>query len=353
MQRAGKTQVQLVRETELSARTIAHYLAGTVEPPAESRDRLAAHLGFPSSFFLGEEPRAPSVEGVSFRAKSAMTARQRGQAIGASALAIDFVDWAAQYVRLPEPDVPRLRDVDPDSAAAAVRAEWGLGEAPIVDMIALLERHGVRVFSLADECREIDGYSFWHEGTPYVFLNTMTSAERSRMDAAHELGHLVMHFWGGELSSRLAEEQAKQFASAFLMPPAGFAGTARPGMSVAQVITHKAQWRVSAMAYARRLSDLGYLSDWQSKVLYRELSAAGYRTREPNPGRRETSSVWRALLTGLRANHGMTRGQIASALGFSAEMLDGLLFGLVLTQLAGGDEQGPLPGHEPHDLRLL
>jgi Zn-dependent peptidase ImmA (M78 family) len=220
-------------------------------------------------------------------------------------------------------------------------------------MIALLERHGVRVFSLSDECREVDGYSFWHEGTPYVFLNTMTSAERSRMDAAHELGHLVMHFWGGEFSTRQAEDQAKRFASAFLMPVSGFAGTARPGMGVAQVIKSKAEWRVSAMAYARRLADLDYLSEWQSKVLYRELSAAGYRKREPEPTRRETSSVWRQLLEGLRTNHGMTRSRIAAALGFSAEMLDGLLFGLVLTQLPGGDEVATPAGHEPHDLRLL
>ena len=33
----------------------------------------------------------------------------------------------------------------------------------------------------------MDAYSFWRRGVPYVFLNTMKSAERSRMDAAHEL----------------------------------------------------------------------------------------------------------------------------------------------------------------------
>jgi len=57
----------------------------------------------------------------------------------------------------------------------------------------------------------------WKEGTPFIFLNSAKSAERGRHDAAHELGHLVLHRHGGPIG-RKAEEQANAFASAFLMP---------------------------------------------------------------------------------------------------------------------------------------
>jgi hypothetical protein len=42
----------------------------------------------------------------------------------------------------------------------AVRSEWRLGERPISDMIHLLKAHGVKVFSLVEECRELDAFRF-------------------------------------------------------------------------------------------------------------------------------------------------------------------------------------------------
>jgi hypothetical protein len=43
---------------------------------------------------------------------------------------------------------------------------------------------------------------------------------RGRFDAAHELGHLVMHGHERPLPGPEAEREANQFASAFLMPRA-------------------------------------------------------------------------------------------------------------------------------------
>lgn len=61
-----------------------------------------------------------------------------------------------------------------------LRRMWGLGNAPIPNMIPLLESKGFRVFSLAEEAREVDAFCTWHEGKPFVFLNTIKSVERSR-----------------------------------------------------------------------------------------------------------------------------------------------------------------------------
>src|SRR5438094_162699 len=73
--------------------------------------------------------------------------------------------------------------------------------------------------ALAIDAKEVDAFSMWHGETPFVFLNTKKSCERSRFDAAHELGHLVLHRHGVPQGQQ-AEAEANAFASAFLMPRA-------------------------------------------------------------------------------------------------------------------------------------
>lgn len=195
--RRGFTKKRLADDAELSARALTAYERGENVPSEATVERLASVLGFPVSFFTAPDIDEPTIDSVSFRSKSSMTARQRDQACGSAALATVLGDWIAERFELPSPDVPRLRDVDPESAAEEVRVAWGLGLRRAPNMVHLLEAHGVRVFSLVEECAEVDAFSFWRGSTPYVFLNTMKSSEHSRMDAAHELGHLVLHFWGG------------------------------------------------------------------------------------------------------------------------------------------------------------
>lgn len=75
------------------------------------------------------------------------------------------------------------------------------------------------MFSLVEETRSVDAFSVWRSNKPYIFLNTVKTAEHSRFDAAHELGHLVLHKHGGP-GGRAAEDEANRFASSFLMPSA-------------------------------------------------------------------------------------------------------------------------------------
>jgi hypothetical protein len=117
---------------------------------------------------------------------------------------------------MPSPDLPELRSEDPGSAAASIRRHWGLGFRPIPNLIRLMESKGVRVFTLS-EGKNVDAFSFWRDGTPFIFLNTLKSAERSRFDAAHELGHLLMHSHGYP-EGREVEKEADSFASHLLMP---------------------------------------------------------------------------------------------------------------------------------------
>src|SRR5204862_8230678 len=134
-------------------------------------------------------------------------------------LAYLLADYVSAKFNLPEPKLIDLsHERDPGAAARTVRHVWALGEQPISSMIKLLESKGVRVFSLAENTKNVDAFSCWRNDVPYVFLNTFKSAERSRVDAAHELGHLVLHKHGGAKQGRSAEHEAHLFAASFLMP---------------------------------------------------------------------------------------------------------------------------------------
>ncbi|WP_419757134.1 ImmA/IrrE family metallo-endopeptidase [Teredinibacter turnerae] len=73
---------------------------------------------------------------------------------------------------------------------------------------------------------------------PFVFLNTKKTAERCRFDAAHELGHLVMHCHGAPQGQE-AEKEANAFASAFLMPRRSVLANAPRSATLKSLISHK------------------------------------------------------------------------------------------------------------------
>jgi Zn-dependent peptidase ImmA (M78 family)/transcriptional regulator with XRE-family HTH domain len=321
-------------------RSIMLFESGRLEPSDDTLTLLAQSLGFPSRFFTATDLEEIPSDAASFRALSKMTASERNAALAASALALALSDWIGERFRLPEMDIPKLGPgIDPETAADVVRTEWGIGEQPISNVLHLLEAHGVRVFSLAEETRDVDAYSFWRSGAPFVFLNTKKSAEHSRLDAAHELGHLVLHWHHEVPQGRAAEQEAQTFASALLMPRAGVISTAPRFPTLADVMTHKRRWRVSAMAYVYRLNRLGLLSEWQYRTLNVEMSKRGYRSAEPHGITRETSQVLTKVFTTLR-REGVTKAHVAEALDIYPEDLDALVFGLAILPVTAGGRSG-------------
>jgi Zn-dependent peptidase ImmA (M78 family) len=193
-------------------------------------------------------------------------------------------------------------------------------------MIHLLEAKGVRVFSLAENAVEVDAYSVWRGKRPCVFLNTIKSCERRRFDAAHELGHLVLHKHAAPVGIE-AEKEANAFASAFLMPAASMKTLGRI-TSIDQLIEAKRKWIVSVAAMAYRLHDLRLMTDWNYHMLCVEMSRRKYRTNEPFGARPETSQVWQKVFAERRKD-GRGLQELADTLLVPAEELVKLVFGLV------------------------
>jgi Zn-dependent peptidase ImmA (M78 family) len=202
-----------------------------------------------------------------------------------------------------------------------------LGEKPISNMIHLLESKGARVFSLAENSLRVNAFSLWRREKPYVFLNTMKSAESSRLDAAHELGHLVLH-QDGKTTGRMAEDEANRFAAAFLMPKDDVIAELPYVHSLDQMIRKKGRWRVSVAALNYRLHKLNLTTEWQNRNFCIQIARSGYRTNEPNPLPRETSVVWQKVLQTLWTER-VTSTDIAKALYLPEAEVGALVFGIL------------------------
>ena len=338
--RRGLTKIALAKKLGVDRRSVAAYESGEFVPSEVTLRRIEAVLEFPVEFFRGDDLEEPTPDIASFRSMSKMTAAQRDMALGEGALALHLGRWIEDRFNLPEAQLPDLsREPSPEAAAMALRHAWGWGEQPIKNMVHLLESRGVRIFSLSVDSREVDAFSLWNGSTPFVFLNTQKSAERSRFDAAHELGHLVLHRHAGArhagLNIRASEREADAFASAFLMPRGGVLARAPKFATLPTLIRLKRFWSVSVAALTHRLHDLGVLSDWHYRTLCIEIAKRGYRTDEPEPAPRESSQVLPKIFASLRQD-GVAKADLAAALCISESEVDRLTFGLLVTGLRGG-----------------
>lgn len=309
--------------------TITRLEKGDNKPDPSTVEKIAKAVGYPADFFYADDPEDLNVEAVSFRSLTKMSAKERDAALSAGALGLQLSDWVERRFSLPAPNLIDLSyETDVEAAARSLRQHWGLGEKPVGNVIGLLETQGVRVFSLSENTKTVDAFSFWRDEKPYVFLNNFKTAEHSLFDSVHELGHLVLHQHAGpQEQSRAAEREANAFASAFLMPANDVKARAPRFIDTNVVIKMKSRWRVSAMAMAYRLHALGRLTEWQYKSICIELGKRGYRSGEPDGIERETSIVWRKVLAQLWQDR-TTKNDVAAELKIPLDELEGLIWGV-------------------------
>jgi Zn-dependent peptidase ImmA (M78 family)/transcriptional regulator with XRE-family HTH domain len=345
--RRGLSATALGREVEVTSRTISRWEDGSVEPLPANIDALARALQVPASFFAAPDLDFVPIEAVSFRALSKMTARQRDSATAAGAIAVGLARWMDSRFHLPAPDVPTLEGYDPERAAAVVRERWGLGQAPIGNLLHVMEAHGVRVFSLASDVASVDAYSFKMDGLPYVFLNTLKTGERRRFDAAHELGHLVLHCGDEVPHGKAAEQEAQAFAAALLMPRQSVLAASLRHANVDRILSAKRQWKVAAMALTHRLHELDLLTEWGYRDACVQLSQLGYRKGEPRGAIvPETSQVLAKVFKALRSQ-GTGPAEVAAELDISVDELNRHVFGLVPLAVQGGSVASAAPAPTP------
>jgi len=317
----------LAEKVELTTRAISDYEKErcTKEPKEQTINAISEALGYPAEFFFEDEHiEEVEVDSVSFRSLKSMKASQQHAAIGAGSIGVMLNGYLISHFNLGDVDIPDLTGQDPEMAAMMIRDEWGLGNQSISNVISLLEKYGVRVFALDEKTTAVDAFSFWKNGTPYVFLNTQKSGERSRFDAAHELAHLILH--RNEIpQGKDIEKEADRFASFFLMPRETILPLSGRFLTVQDILKLKRGWKVSAMALIVQMKNVGVLSEWQYKSLIIEASKRGLRTKEIDGIPNETSKLIKSLVESLKTKN-IKVSDIANELKLPLDEITSLLF---------------------------
>ncbi|MEG9883988.1 MAG: ImmA/IrrE family metallo-endopeptidase [Hyphomicrobiales bacterium] len=195
-------------------------------------------------------------------------------------------------------------------------------DRPIGNLIRLLEAKGARVFSLSEETLRLDAFATWVDSRPFVFLNGAKSAERSRFDAAHELGHLCLHLDGQK--GKKVKDEANTFAAAFLMPACDVIAR-RVFPTMQNLIDAKSRWGVALSALLRRYRDLMLMNEERARWLYVEMARKGFLKKEPRPIQREGSAIWTQVLQAFWRDR-MTIGDLAEELALPTDEIESPIF---------------------------
>lgn len=281
----GWTQAELARRLGLTAQAVSQFEAGTTRPSAETLARMATELGVPRGFFSLE--LVETHEGF-FRALRRTSVADRRRARGLAQIAHDWADLhsgALPPLALPS-KAPLALDADADdieSAAGRARSDWRLDPGPVGNVVELLEDHGVVVFRLPLSSADVDAFSLPFADRPVVVLcSDKQDRARSRFDAAHELGHLVLHgdqVWG----LPEVEKQAHRFAAALLMPREDIVDDLPSRADWPTLFAMKQKWQVSIAALLMRARDLGKMAPSAYMSAMKLMSARGWRRTEPVP----------------------------------------------------------------------
>src|SRR5882724_1180516 len=279
----GWTQTALAQQVEVHPSAIAQLETGRIQPSPPVLDAISRATGFPPTFFTRPSGPALPLGSLRFRARAAMTARQRRQAWGYAQTLYELMASMAAQTDYPAPRLPRL-DRDPVAAAAVTRQALGLPpDRPIGPLIRTLERGGVWVLAIPVPLPQRDACSVWAGGdsaTPVIVVAAAAAGDRRRFSVAHELAHLVLHHIP-EGAPHVLEQQADAFAEAFLLPAGAMREALVPPITLTTLADLKVHWGVSLQALIRRAHTLDLITPSQYRSLSAQLGARGWRTREP------------------------------------------------------------------------
>lgn len=329
----GLRKVEVARAVHLTPAVIGHYEQSRNKPSPATLAALSLHLGFPPEFFerRAETPSRVDEGQAHFRRLRSTSKLERDRMLARLELLSDVLHQVEQHVRLPDVAVPSLEvevgsAADTEAAAAEVRRAWGLGGGPIDNVVRLLESKGVIVVRPAIETGDVDAFSTWAAARPLVVLaSDKDDAARSRFDASHELGHLVMHHDVAPGNQTL-ERQAQLFAAAFLMPADVIARELPARRSWPAYFDLKLRWKVSLQALLYRARTIGLLSPDAYQRAQIHLTRNWGRDTEPIPlGAPEQPTLLNRALELMEQQLGLPRSSIADEARLRPGLLDELL----------------------------
>jgi Zn-dependent peptidase ImmA (M78 family)/transcriptional regulator with XRE-family HTH domain len=330
---------------DVSVQAISQYEKGADRPGTEVFDRLRKILKQDAQFFL--RPTNPSLSSsvCFYRSLASTTKTARTKAETWKTWSRELISHLAEFVEFPASDFhstvhlpshPSLIGMDMiESLASDVREQWNLGDGPLANLLETAENRGAVIFRYNLDSESLDALSEWlkPENLPLIVLNADKNvAVRSRLDLAHELGHMFLHrsVTDGLLRHsdvfRLVEDQAFRFGAALLLPEHSFLEDLY-SVSLDALLALKLKWKVSIAMMIERLKDLNIVNADQHKRLRINYSARRWNREEPYDREIELERpAFLSKATKLMLDSGVqTIDQFSANTGFSREWIERIL----------------------------
>jgi Zn-dependent peptidase ImmA (M78 family) len=292
-------------------------------PPLDILAALAALYDRPITWFL---ERGRTLTGIRYR-----NLKSRVRITDLHRFEADVQRWIDAYVtletRLKKPLKATITDFripkgsGPDDLARHVRDMLRLKEQePVPSVVDVLERFGVRVMENTTDLR-IDGRAAKYEKEYVVVLNPAVSNDRSRLNGAHELAHVLLGDCDkAENESKEAEKRAFEFGSLFLLPNSQLK-RAFEGQSMVRLVRFKERFGISLAAMVYRAEKLGFISKPTARSLWIEFSRRGWKTQEPGNVRPDRATRFEQLVDEVLVTGKMSLKEVADLAGVRPEAI--------------------------------
>lgn len=289
----GLTIKDFAEKIGVTKQAVSQFELGDHTPKTETMMSIINTLKFPKNFFY-REYKEQFVGNTFFRANATATKKSKEQQYNKTLLAGYIYEYLSDFIEFPELNLPDVSNFDSEwdddsieELAIKVREHWGLGDKPITNIVHLLEKNGIMVFSVDTDSQKVDAFCQHRKGRPFIFLgNDKQSAFRRQFDGGHELGHILMHkdIDNQDVLSKqeikIMENQANRFSSAFSLPADAFAKTVT-STSLLHFVELKKYWNVSIAAMIYRCLDLNIIDEGKYTSLQKQISMKKIRKKEP------------------------------------------------------------------------
>jgi Zn-dependent peptidase ImmA (M78 family)/transcriptional regulator with XRE-family HTH domain len=274
---------RLSARVKISHATLANYERGDTRPGIDVISAIATELDRPLQWFLQS---GLTLKNVRYRHRKSLVTQT-------ACVQFEFAaqTWLDAYLfveqRLGEPlsrvkkyNVEDIGGRTPEAKAKSVRKMLNLTDQdPVYSVPKTLEAFGIRVIEVPTG-EAIDGLAAVFGKERVVVLARGLDGDRTRLNAAHEFGHIVAGDVEAETEVPEAHARAFEFGACLLMPPIVLK-RAIQRQSMVHLVEMKKHYGVSLAAMIYRAEKCGFLSQSEAKAIWIEFAKRGWRQSEP------------------------------------------------------------------------
>lgn len=254
----------------VSKMTISKYENNLLQPNSTIVISIAKALSLPFDYFF--RPFTFKIESIKFSRDGNLSDKQL------ESVKENVSDLIERYMNIEEICNDSVDFVNPineiienetqlKEATQKIRKEWQLGTDGIVNVISLLEEHGIKIMEI-DAPEGLSGLSsIVNEKYPVIIINKNFYSEKKRFIALHELAHIILKF-SDSVSENQEEAYCDLFASEMLIPESVFKnllGVSRHDISYQELKAIQMQYGISCESLMNKAYECGIISEQRLK----------------------------------------------------------------------------------------